>query len=210
METNGSGGRRRPTREEVRAALLEAAARVFARQGIDGASVDDVAAAAGFTKGAVYSNFGSKDGLVAALLDAKVSTYLVQGLDAVADTERPLVERARALGDRLTAVDQEQEDWTLLFLELWQRAVRSPDGQEAFRRRRRELHAAVTQAVVEHTDGVGIPATLSPDELATLLMALTNGLALERLGDPDAVPDDLLGRVLALVIGRGEDAPPRT
>ncbi|GAA4686527.1 TetR family transcriptional regulator C-terminal domain-containing protein [Nocardioides nanhaiensis] len=207
METNGSGARRRPTREEVRAALLEAAARVFARQGIDGASVDDVAAAAGFTKGAVYSNFGSKDGLVAALLDAKVSTYLVQGLDAVADTERPLAERARALGDRLTAVDQEQEDWTLLFLELWQRAVRSPGGQEAFRRRRRELHAAVTQAVVEHTDGAGIPATLSPDELATLLMALTNGLALERLGDPAAVPDDLLGRVLALVIGRAE--PPR-
>lgn len=203
MASNERDGRRRPTREEVRAALLEAAARVFARQGIDGASVDDVAAAAGFTKGAVYSNFGSKDGLVSALLDAKVSTYLVQGLDAVADTQRPLAERARALGDRLTAVDQEQEDWTLLFLELWQRAVRSPGGQEAFRRRRRELHAAVTAAVAEHTDGAGIPAALPPDELATLLMALTNGLALERLSDPAAVPDDLLGRVLALVITRG-------
>lgn len=209
MESNGSGARRRPTREEVRGALLEAAARVFARQGIDGASVDDVAAAAGFTKGAVYSNFGSKDGLVAALLDAKVSTYLVQGLDAVADTDRPLTERARSLGDRLTAVDQEQEDWTLLFLELWQRAVRSPDTRETFRRRRRELHAAVTAAVSEHTGGAGIPGALPPDELATLLMALTNGLALERLSDPGAVPDDLLGRVLALVIARGDDDPPR-
>jgi len=197
--------RRRPTREEVRRALLDAAAQVFARRGVDGASVDDVAAAAGFTKGAVYSHFSSKDGLVAALVEDKVSAYLALGLEAVSDTSVPLAQRAQALGDRLTVAVDEQRDWTLLFLELWQRAVRSapvgaaPDG--AFLARRRELHAAVTRAITEHAEASGAHLLMPPPELATLLMALANGLAIERHADPGSVPDELLGRVLALVVG---------
>jgi AcrR family transcriptional regulator len=199
--TSGTPERRRPPREEVRRALLDAAARVFARQGIDGASVGDVAAAAGFTKGAVYSNFGSKDDLVAALVEDRVSAYLELGLAAVSGADASLDDKARALGDRLTRAADEQRDWHLLFLELWQRAVRSGAGEGVFLQRRRELHAAVTDAVRAHLDQApGVPP-LPPAELATVLMALSNGLALERQIDPGAVPDDLFGRVLALVVG---------
>jgi len=208
----GAGQRRRPSREEVRRALLDAAARVFARQGIDAASVDDVAADAGFTKGAVYSNFGSKDALVAALVEDRVSAYLELGLEAVADPELSLTERAHALGDRLTRAGDEQRDWHLLFLELWQRAVRSGSLDGVFLARRRELHAAVTLAIEGHLAhagggrGPGSPvsptgAAFTPAELATLLMGLANGFALERLVDPASVPDDLFGRVLAAVMG---------
>ena len=198
--------RRRPTREEVRRALLDAAARFFARRGVDGASVDDVAAAAGFTKGAIYSHFASKDGLVAALVEDKVAAYLAVGLEAVSDTSVPLAERAQALGDRLTAAVDEQRDWTLLFLELWQRAVRAGATDGAFLERRRELHAAVTTAIAEHAEGSGAHLLMPPAELATLLMALANGLAIERHADPGSVPDALLGRVLALVVA--PDEPP--
>ncbi|WP_445258662.1 TetR/AcrR family transcriptional regulator [Nocardioides aurantiacus] len=196
--------RRRPPREEVRRALLDAAAQVFARQGVDGASVGDVAAAAGFTKGAVYSNFGSKDDLVAALVEDRVSAYLELGLAAVSDTDASLGDKARALGDRLTRAADEQRDWQLLFLELWQRAVRSGTVDGAFAQRRRELHAAVTDAVAAHLDEAGMTPPLPPAELATLLIALSNGLALERQVDPAHVPDDLFGRVLALVVGSPE------
>lgn len=199
VSTAGPG--RRPPREEVRRALLDAAAQVFARQGVDGASVGDVAAAAGFTKGAVYSNFGSKDDLVAALVEDKVSAYLELGLAAVSDTDASLGDKARALGDRLTRAADEQRDWQLLFLELWQRAVRSGATGGAFVDRRRELHAAVTDAVTAHLDRAGVAPPLPAAELATLLMALSNGLALERQIDPAGVPDDLFGRVLALVVG---------
>ncbi len=197
--------RRRPPREEVRRALLDAAARVFARQGIDAASVDDVAADAGFTKGAVYSNFGSKDALVAALVEDRVSAYLELGLEAVADPALPLGERARLLGDRLTRAGDEQRDWHLLFLELWQRAVRSGSLDGVFLERRRELHTAVTLAVEGHLReaaeaGERVAPPFTAPELATLLMGLANGFALERLVDPAAVPDDLFGRVLALVM----------
>ncbi|MEV7429660.1 TetR/AcrR family transcriptional regulator [Nocardioides sp. NPDC092400] len=196
--------RRRPAREEVRRALLDAAARTFARQGIDGASLDDVAAAAGFTKGAVYSNFGSKEGLVAALVDDRVSAYLDLGLAAVEnDPGATLAERARALGDRLTAATDEQHDWHLLFLELWQRTVRSGRTEGAFVQRRRELHAAVAGAVAAHAEQAGAELPLPATSMATLLMALSNGLAIERLVEPGSVPDDLMGQVLALVVQAG-------
>lgn len=193
--------RRRPTRDEVRRAVLDAAAQVFARRGIDGASVDDVAAAAGFTKGAVYSNFGSKEGLVAALVEDRTSAYLDLGLEAVDRAGATLVERARLLGDRLTSASDEQRDWHLLFLELWQRAVRAEEVDGAFVDRRRELRGAVTRAIEAHAEEAGGSLPMPADELATLLLALSNGLAIERLVAPAEVPDDLMGRVLALLVG---------
>ncbi|NHC22908.1 TetR/AcrR family transcriptional regulator [Nocardioides sp. IC4_145] len=198
-----AAARRRPPRDEVRRALLDAAARTFARQGIDGASLDDVAAAAGFTKGAVYSNFGSKEGLVAALVDDRVSAYLDLGLAAVDDPAATLPERARALGDRLTAASDEQHDWHLLFLELWQRAVRTGRTDDSFVRRHGELRAAVAEAVAAHAEQAGAELPLPAASVATLLLALSNGLAIERMTDPAAVPDDLMGRVLALLVGGG-------
>lgn len=179
--------------------MLDAAATVFARRGIDGASLDDVAAEAGFTKGAVYSNFGSKDGLVEALLADKASTYLDLGIEAVSDHDVPLVDRARLLGDRLTAVDETEREWHLLFHELWQRAVRG-QGLEGFRRHRRALRTAVAEAVAEHATRAGTDLALPPEHAATVILALVQGLASEADIDPDAVPPDLLGKVLALLL----------
>lgn len=193
--------RRRPSRDDVRRALLDAAARVFARQGIEGASLDDVAADAGFTKGAVYSNFGSKEGLVAALVEDRTSAYLGLGLEAVDDLDDTLAVRAQVLGDRLTAAGDEQRDWHLLFFELWQRAVRSDDADGAFRERREALRAAVADAIELHAARSGATLPLPASSLAIVLMALANGLAMERMVAPDDVPGDLLGQVLALVVG---------
>src|ERR1700722_12611485 len=61
--------RTRPTRGEVRDRILDAASKVFAAEGFAGATIDAIGQAAGFTKGAVYSNFESKDELFLALLD---------------------------------------------------------------------------------------------------------------------------------------------
>ncbi|MGJ9422246.1 TetR/AcrR family transcriptional regulator [Aeromicrobium sp. CF3.5] len=201
MSTAPESRAARPSRDEVRRALLDAAAQVFARRGIDSASLDDVAAAAGFTKGAVYSNFGSKDGLVAALVDDRVTAYLDLGLGAVSDLDAPFDGRIQALGDQLTTAFDAQRDWTLLFLEMWQRAVRSGRTDSAFLQRRRELQASITTAIEHHFGAAGAALPMPAGELATLLMALSNGLAIERHADPSSVPDDLLGRVLTLIIG---------
>lgn len=117
----------------VRRALLDAAARVFARQGAEGAGLDDVAADAGFTKGAVYSNFGSKEG---------------PGPGA---------------------------------------------GRPPHRRQRRGGRGGGAARLA--------PLPQPASSLAIVLMALANGLAMERMVAPDDVPEDLLGQVLALVVG---------
>ena len=61
---------------ETRARLLEAAARVYARRGFSGATLDEVAAEAGFTKGAVYGHFGSKENLLLALMDEHLARQI--------------------------------------------------------------------------------------------------------------------------------------
>ncbi|GAA5143695.1 TetR/AcrR family transcriptional regulator [Nocardioides marinquilinus] len=190
----------------MRRALLDAAAHEFARRGIDGASVDDVAAAAGFTKGAVYSHFGSKDGLVDALVEDRTTAYLEAGLTAVDGLEGALDVRARALGDRLSAVGTEQGDWHLLFFELWQRAVRAAEPGGVLGRQRDALRAAVADAISEHAESAGATLPLPAADLALVVMALTNGLAVERLVGPDDVAPDLMGRVLALLVQQPGDA----
>ena len=188
--------------------MLEAAARLFARHGIEATSVDDVAAAAGFTKGAVYSNFGSKQGLVDALIEDRTAAYLQSGLEAVAaflgpGADLPLASRARTLGDGLTAAAQDRHDWHLLLMELWQRSARSSISDEEtdqLRAQRRSLLAAVEQGVAQHADSAGAALPLPARDLAVVIMALANGLALERMLAPEDVPDELMGRVLALLV----------
>ncbi|MDF9716706.1 TetR/AcrR family transcriptional regulator [Nocardioides sp. ChNu-153] len=188
---------RRPGRSEVRATLLAAATRVFARRGIDAASVDDVAAAAGYTKGAVYSNFTSKDGLVAAIVEDHTAAYLELGLAAAASAEGSLAERARALGDRLDAASADERDWHLLFVELWQRAVRGDPAVEGFRHRRTAMRDAIAAAVREHAEASGAELVVPAEHAAVAIMALANGMALERLVAPDDAPDGLTGELLA-------------
>lgn len=200
--------RRRPARDEVRRALLDSAARVFARHGIDAASLDDVAADAGFTKGAVYSNFGSKQGLVDALVADRTTAYLRLGTGAADALERAdgagsLPDRARALGDELTAATHDQRDWHLLLFELWQRSVRTGDADDSLREQRRALLAGIEEAVAGHAQRAGARLPLPPRELAVVLVALVNGLAMERMLAPEDVPPELLGQALALLVGEG-------
>lgn len=196
-------GRRRPSRAEVRRTLLDAAARVFARSGIDAASLDEVASEAGLTKGAIYSNFAGKADLVDAVVADNLRSHLDLGLAAV-EPGGSMTERAQALGDELSRSFRRQPEWHMLFLELWQRAVRAaPDGRvrdDALTAHRRELHAAVTAAIAANADDTGTTLPMPADELATVLLALSNGFSIELRLDDARVPDDLFGRVLALLV----------
>lgn len=187
----------------MRRTLLDAAARVFARSGVDAASLDEVAAAAGLTKGAIYSNFAGKDDLVDAVVADNLQSHLETGLAAV-ESGGSMAERAQALGDELTRSFVGQPEQHMLFLELWQRAVRSAaDGRlrdDALVAHRRELHATVTAAITANAGDTGATLPIPADQLATVLLALSHGFALELQVDEAHVPDDLFGRVLALLV----------
>ena len=182
---------RRPQRQEVRERLLAAAGTVFAQKGFAAASVEDVARKAGLTKGAIYSNFASKDELFFALLGEHVAQRLVS-LDLAAPRE---------IGDALMRAAIDDRDWQLLFIEFWQRAMRDPAARKEFVKHRRELRRSIADAIEKRAAEAGATLPMPPKDLATVVLALSNGLAIEHLPDPRDVPERLFGDVLAAIAG---------
>lgn len=190
----------RPRREDVRARILDAAASVVAERGLAGASVDQVAAAAGFTKGAVYSNFASKDELFLALLEAQ-SSRRIAAVEAALRDARNLPEALSGVGAELARADPGGQ---LLLVEFWQRAVRDPKVREVFVRSRRALRGRIAEVVsgfLATHPGRPAGSGWEPEGLAVVLVALANGLALEGLPDPAAVPEGLVPQVLGALVG---------
>jgi AcrR family transcriptional regulator len=180
--------------------VLQAAGQVFAERGFAAASLDQVAAAAGFTKGAVYSNFGSKDELFLALMTDEVA----RRVDVVESALRETTHLADALAAVGTELSRREATWQLLYLEFWQRAVRDPDVRRAFVASRRDLRTRIADVVARFLADHPVRTHWDADSLTVVLIALSNGLALEALPDPTAVPDDLLTRVLSDLVGPGE------
>ena len=187
----------------MRSRVLQAAGSVFAERGFAAASLDQVAAAAGFTKGAVYSNFGSKDELFLALMEEEAS----RRVHVVETTLRTTTDLAGALAAVGAELSRRDSTWQLLFLEFWQRAVRDPQVRRAFVESRRTLRARVTEVVERFLAERPVRTGWDAPSLTVVLLALANGLAVEALPDPGAVPDDLLTRVLADLV---DPEPPAT
>ena len=184
----------RPRRDKVRSRVLAAAATVFAQRGFAAATIDEVAAAAGFTKGAVFWNFTAKMSCSLSFMDAAVNARVE--LVRRVTTDAPTTPEALAeIGDRLARASIEQADWQLLFLEFWLRAVgsrrcvssSSPIGERCGHRlpRRYERRPRTIKNLGKW------PA----EETTVLLLALSNGFAIESLADPESVPDGLFGRI---------------
>lgn len=191
--------RTRPTRAQTRERLLEAAAAVFAERGYDGASLDDVAAAAGLTKGAVYSGFSSKDELFFAL----VAERLDQRLQVVADaagSQRSLRELFDDAEDDLATLFTSQRDWQLLFIESWARAMRDPSRREEWARHRRAARAVIADFLERQAALTRVELPAPADDLAVAAIALSNGIAMEHIADPDTADPALFSRMLGLLL----------
>jgi AcrR family transcriptional regulator len=190
---------RRPGRAAVRRRLLDAALEVFAERGFAGASLDQVAEAAGLTKGAIYSNFTSKDDLFFAMMKDQVLNR-IEALRTVLAASSPGTDDQQALhdiGHLLTEAFAEQREWRLVFFDFWQRAVRDDDVRAQFVAHRRALRVAIAEHVEQALGRPPVLGQLSVDDVVTVVLALSNGLAIEQYVDPGLVSDDLFGRVLA-------------
>jgi AcrR family transcriptional regulator len=201
--------RRRLTRSErqalTRAELLAAAARVFARRGYDGASVADVAEEAGYSHGAVYSNFDGKEDLFLALYEQWVARRVAE-IETEWAAEGTLAERARAAGDSWMERLASDPEPFLLRLEFTVRAARDPELRERLGTRVGAVPLAIRRLVEERAraEGSELPAA----ELATGLQALSLGLALEAIGNPAAVPTELAGDLGSRLVEAFQTAGP--
>lgn len=168
-------------REQTRTRILDAAEELFAQRGYSAASLDEIAETAGYSKGAVYSNFTGKDELFLALMQRRA--------------ERE-AEAATAGADRPGAPAVEASGWALATLDFFLSAVRKPGLREALAQGYRETRERLGPALAPQ--GAGGWAT--PQERATLAMAIGSGLIIQAALDADAVPDDLYARSLERLV----------
>ena len=192
----------RLTREEKKAQtrerLIEAATRVFAEKGFAATSLDEVADAAGLTKGAVYSNFENKEDLVAAVLRAHEDRQ--SGISDIA-TESPTLEERQAVAARLfsESVARERDAW-LLFLDFTTYALRNPAVYEDFLAAHRAGRDRIAEMIDQNTPAEGLRFKTDVDQAALIFNIIGNGIAIEKLIDPQGVPDDLFDKLLPVLI----------
>jgi AcrR family transcriptional regulator len=191
----------RPTRAQTRARLLKAAGTVFAEHGYDRASLDDVAVAAGLTKGAVYSSFDGKEELFYALMRERIRERLELVTKAV-ERQATVRDIARDAGGALAELISSQAEWHLLFIEFWARAVRDPDLRDEFARERRSTRALIASLLQEQAAQANVELPAPAEQLAVAVLALANGIAIEHLADPDTVDASTFGVILGLLLDR--------
>jgi AcrR family transcriptional regulator len=184
---------------QTREALLDAGAEVFLRDGFHGASLDRVAAEAGFTKGAVYAHFTAKADLFLAILERRVDRRVLVQDTAGADAGSygDLIMQA---AEQWGAVMREDQAWSLLLLEFWIFAARDPELRERVavqHRRTRDSIAALLGGLRKH--GAMTPPA-DNDALATIVMAVGNGLNLDGLLFSDAPRVDLYELTLGALL----------
>jgi AcrR family transcriptional regulator len=184
----------------ARRRLLDAAEAVFSRRGFHGASVEEIARDAGATTGALYSNFVGKEDLFLALFEERVATD-VRGYSEIVEAGVTLEEQARGVADHWMAILRERPDYFPLLIEFWAYAVREPQLRERFAKRFASLRIASARLVCEGADAQGLSLSAEfAERLGLIISALGNGLALEKLVNPTAVPDSLYGDLLRLIL----------
>lgn len=209
-------GRRRLTRaesrERTREELLEAAAHVFAQKGFGGASVEEIAEVAGYTTGALYSNFDSKEQLFLELISARRSrgaarrvTTISQILDEAAGDEDPF----EALSRFFVALADRHRELAPLQAEAWLYAVRHPEAMGMLAARQAEQVDALEGLIARAMTNAGVPSGIPAREVTVVASALVQGLVRERRIDPTSVPDHLFAQALRwLFAGLRATAPP--
>jgi AcrR family transcriptional regulator len=175
---------------------MESAATVAARRGIQGASLDEVAGLAGVTKGAVYANFSSKEDLFLSMLDAHFEARLDE-LDRIMSTEADPDAQAREAAQGLMRVLAAHPEWHRLFFEFAVHATRNESFREQLVARYRLLRERIADLLAERVERLGIEPVVPTTEVAAMAFAMANGMALERLLEPEAVPDTLFGEMMA-------------
>jgi AcrR family transcriptional regulator len=189
----------RAERREARNELLTAALRVFARRGYRDAGVEEIAAEAGYSKGALYWHFSGKEELLLTLLEERIDTPMRQrfALLAAAPPERDMsVEATRAFAQQL---DGEREA-LLLEREYWSLAIRDPELRARYAERQTELRRDLAAALEARARHLGTPdLTMPAEEVARIVMSIIGGLAVDELIEPGSVRPELLGEALAVV-----------
>jgi AcrR family transcriptional regulator len=193
----------RLTREQrkanTRERLLDAARNVFARGGFHGASVEEIASAAGFSTGALYSNFDGKEDLFLVLMEREIEEHSREIAAAVA-RRASVAERATGGAEVWMGMIEREPELLLLFMEFWAYGVRDPQVRPKVAARFARARELLTALIADSARELELELEIPAEQLAIAIDALADGIARQKLADPKAVPDELMGKVLSLLL----------
>jgi AcrR family transcriptional regulator len=196
----GQGQTRAERQAATRAALLHAASRSICEHGMNGASIDRIAADAGYTKGAFYANFASKEDLFLVMLDEKFNEEMARLETALGRSGEPVGVARGAAEDFLGYVDSDPQ-WPRLYQEFAAHAARNDTFRERLATRQRELRARLANVFARWTASRDITPALPHADVAAMIYFMADGFLLARIIDPQL--DDDLYATMSEVFLRG-------
>lgn len=165
-------------RQLTRQTLIEAAAEVFAQKGFYGASLEEIGEVAGFSRGAIYSNFGSKEELLFGVIDHYMDIQLDAVMTAMEETGRAdLVTDAVAATAAWESANRFTSSWPGLELELRLAAQRNPEVRKRLADFERKSGEKVARVIEEEWSRRGVQPRISARDFADLSRAALEGLA---------------------------------
>jgi AcrR family transcriptional regulator len=168
----------------TRAALLRSASRLICEHGMDGASIDRIAAKAGYTKGAFYANFASKEEMFLVILDEKFAAELERLEAAIDGSGEPADEARQAAEGFLNYVDRDPE-WPRLYQEFATHAARNDQFRAEFAARQRSLRARMAEVFARWAAMYGVEPVLPHADIAAMTHFMADGFLLDRIIDPE-------------------------
>jgi AcrR family transcriptional regulator len=189
--------------EHTRSLLLDAAEEVFAKQGFGGAALEDIADVAGYTRGAIYSNFGTKEELFLAVIERHQRRFLDSFADVITSFEGLDNLDVGKLAERWRELTISGPDSAALGYEFSLFLLRNPDARERLAAQREETIQSLAEYITTHVDRLGGTLLMPATALARLLIAANEGITIN--GHIDGV--DLYGPYLQMVMANVAPKP---
>ena len=186
-------------REATVERLLDAALETFAELGFPAASVEDICRRGGFTRGAFYSSFRTKDELFAALFRRESARDLARAAEQLAGIETEADPVAAAV-DRCLSAFRADRTWTLVLTEYRLHAARSAGAAATLREHTTAVLDGITGLVDDTARRAGVGLTVPADQLARMVVALHDGLVIGSMAGPGPADDDLVRTALLLLL----------
>jgi AcrR family transcriptional regulator len=188
---------RKEQQARTRAGLMSSASRIFCRRGLEKASVEEVAREAGYTKGAFYANFRSKEELFLAMMDEKFAAE-IDRLDEALRSGEDLDEQARHASEDFIRFASGDGEWPRLFFEFAGYAARNDQFREEFMARYRAMRERVTTLYQRRVAELGVePPIDAVEKVAVMTFCMANGFLMEQLLEPD-LNEELYGTMMEI------------
>ena len=180
----------------TRARLIQSAEKVFARDGFEAAKLEEIAKDAGYTRGAFYANFESKEDIFFALLEQWVAQRISEVNELLGRHDNPQ-QRLWALREHYAQIAKDRR-LALLSLEFKLFAVRHPEAHARLRARQRGLRSCGGDILRRVMKSLGRSLPISSAAAATALGAFSHAMLLEHLVDASSLSDSEIRHLLGL------------